>query len=170
MFPLTKPTLPLKLRVSCAATPLLYCDRSTQDLLVLIQRKLVSLTLACRTQSIMMKKTQRLTFYTLITLWMLCTIVLNLRPAFVMLDQIYIYIYKCVNTCECVHMHVVCGCMCDDVQRCVWWNLHHTNSERLKYGLCQTLRRAATHKRALVHLGPQEVKAEQRGMTFHPGT
>lgn len=40
----------------------------------------------------------------------------------------------------------VCGCVyvCDDVQRCVyvclcvWWNLHHTNSERLKYGLCHT--------------------------------
>lgn len=33
-------------------------------------------------------KTHKLTFYTLITLWMLCTIVLNLRPAFVMLDLI----------------------------------------------------------------------------------
>lgn len=50
---------------------------------------LVSLMLAWRRQSIIMK-TQKLAFYTLITLWMLCTIVLNLRPAFVMLDLIYI--------------------------------------------------------------------------------
>lgn len=41
----------------------------------------------------------------------------------------------------------------------MWWSLHHTNSERLKYGLCHTLERAATHKRAAVHLGP-EVKTE----------
>lgn len=50
----------------------------------------VSFPLACNTQSIIMEKTHKFTFYTLITLWMLCTIVLNLRPAFVMLDPIYI--------------------------------------------------------------------------------
>lgn len=32
---------------------------------------------------------ETLTFHTIVTLWMLCTIVLNLRPAFVMLDLIY---------------------------------------------------------------------------------
>lgn len=36
------------------------------------------------------QKTQRHTLYTLITLWMLCTIVLNLRPALFMRDLIYI--------------------------------------------------------------------------------
>lgn len=40
--------------------------------------------------------------------------------------------------CVCMRVCVLCLNVCVDVQRCVWWNLHHTNSERLKYGLCQT--------------------------------
>lgn len=55
--------------------------------------------------------------------------------------------------CACV----VFECVCDDVQRCVWWNLHHTNSERLKLWLVSDMKRAATHKRAPVHLGPQRL-------------
>jgi len=43
----------------------------------------------------------------------------------------YVYVVF-QSVCVCMY---VCVMMC---KRCVWWNLHHTNSERLKYGLCQT--------------------------------
>lgn len=46
--------------------------------------------LACRRQVNNNEETLNVHFKTLITLWMLCTIVLNLRPALVMLDLIYI--------------------------------------------------------------------------------
>lgn len=59
----------------------------------------------------------------LTTLWMLCTIVLNLRPAY--------------HACLC--RVVVCVLM--------WWNLHHTNSERLVYGLDQYCH----HRKAPIH-------------------
>lgn len=49
--------------------------------------------------------------------------------------------YLCVYACVCL-MYVcdddVQRCVCARARACVWWNLHHTNSERLKYGLCQT--------------------------------
>lgn len=62
----------------------------TQEVLLLIQM-LVFLMLACRRQVNNNEDTlKRTIFKTLITLWMLCTIVLNLRPALVMLDLIYI--------------------------------------------------------------------------------
>lgn len=100
-----------------------------------------------RTQSMIMKRHRR-TFYTLVTLWMLYTIVLNLRPAFSCLIR-YIYIYKCVNTysvCVCVFVY---ACRCAKVcARTCGGTCTTPTVTRLKYGLCQTLRCAASHKKS----------------------
>lgn len=91
-------------------------------------------------------------------------------------------IYKCVNIlCTTVHVLCVyacvccvskCVCMCVWVwwcaKRCVWWNLHHTNSERLKYGLCQTWS-VLPPIRELLYIRATEVK-QLVGMMSRPRT
>lgn len=77
-------------------------------------------------------------------------------------------IYKCVNilyttVCVCVRMCMLCGYVC--VCACVWWCAKvcvvepapHQQWEA-QIWLVSDMKRAATHKRAPVHLGPQRLK------------